>query len=161
MSFFRHAEIYRSDVIQPMQVPRSSPATAPRSHRLDEFPAGYSLAGCSPAEPASASPTTRSMRYVVLAGNGLSANGNLSLIYVSQGKGAVHIVPNRAAPNTTSPLSVDVAACPRLATCRILRFPALSNSHPCSYRFSARCRPPARDFRYCRFAPSAPGSVKS
>ena len=26
------------------------------AHRLDEFPAGYSLAGCSPAEPASASP---------------------------------------------------------------------------------------------------------
>jgi len=29
----------------------------PRSHRLDEFAAGYSLAGCSPALPASASPT--------------------------------------------------------------------------------------------------------
>jgi hypothetical protein len=28
----------------------------PRSHRLDEFAAGYSLAGCSPALPASASP---------------------------------------------------------------------------------------------------------
>ena len=26
------------------------------THRLDEFPAGYSLAGCAPAEPASASP---------------------------------------------------------------------------------------------------------
>ncbi len=26
-------------------------------HRLDEFPAGYSLAGCAPALPASASPT--------------------------------------------------------------------------------------------------------
>ena len=26
------------------------------THRLDEFPAGYSLAGCSPAWPASASP---------------------------------------------------------------------------------------------------------
>src|SRR5437762_12578825 len=26
------------------------------AHRLDEFPAGYSLAGCSPAGPASASP---------------------------------------------------------------------------------------------------------
>ena len=26
-------------------------------HRLDEFPVGYSLAGCAPAEPASASPT--------------------------------------------------------------------------------------------------------
>ena len=31
-------------------------ANAP-AHRLDEFPAGYSLAGCSPAWPASASPT--------------------------------------------------------------------------------------------------------
>jgi len=30
-------------------------------HRLDEFPAGYSLAGCSPAEPASASPTIASL----------------------------------------------------------------------------------------------------
>src|SRR5580700_9666098 len=28
----------------------------PRSHRLDEFAASYSLAGCSPALPASASP---------------------------------------------------------------------------------------------------------
>ena len=27
------------------------------AHRLDEFPAGYSLAGCAPAVPASASPT--------------------------------------------------------------------------------------------------------
>jgi hypothetical protein len=26
------------------------------AHRLDEFPAGYSLTGCSPAEPAFASP---------------------------------------------------------------------------------------------------------
>ena len=30
--------------------------SAPDSHRLDEFAAGYSLAGCTPAEPASASP---------------------------------------------------------------------------------------------------------
>jgi len=29
----------------------------PRPHRLDEFPVGYSSAGCSPTEPASASPT--------------------------------------------------------------------------------------------------------
>src|SRR6185437_4259044 len=49
MSFQRHREIYPSDgnagVI----------AGAP-PHRLDEFPAGYSLAGCAPALPASASP---------------------------------------------------------------------------------------------------------
>lgn len=30
-------------------------SAAPGAHRLDEFAAGYSLAGCSPAEPASAS----------------------------------------------------------------------------------------------------------
>lgn len=30
-------------------------------HRLDEFPVGYSLARCAPAEPASASPTQISM----------------------------------------------------------------------------------------------------
>src|SRR6266403_869200 len=29
---------------------------APGSHRLDESAAGYSLAGCAPAEPAAASP---------------------------------------------------------------------------------------------------------
>ena len=32
------------------------PGAAPRAHRFDEFAAGYSLAGCAPAEPASASP---------------------------------------------------------------------------------------------------------
>jgi hypothetical protein len=31
-------------------------SVAPGAHRLDELAAGYSLAGCSPAEPASASP---------------------------------------------------------------------------------------------------------
>jgi transposase InsO family protein len=54
MSFFRHAEIYRSDV---GSKPEGEPvATGSPDHRLDESPAGYSLAGCSPAEPASASP---------------------------------------------------------------------------------------------------------
>ena len=33
----------------------------PRRHRLDEFPSGYSLAGCSPAELASAFPDTQIM----------------------------------------------------------------------------------------------------
>jgi hypothetical protein len=54
MSFFRHEEIYRSDVgslIDGKPTEAGSP-----DHRLDESPAGYSLAGCSPALPASASP---------------------------------------------------------------------------------------------------------
>jgi hypothetical protein len=50
MSFLRHREIYPSD--GGPTLPGQAPA-----HRLDEFPAGYSLAGCSPAVPASASPT--------------------------------------------------------------------------------------------------------
>jgi len=49
MSFPRYPEIY-----PPMEA-QTNAASAP-AHRLDEFPAGYSLAGCSPAEPASASP---------------------------------------------------------------------------------------------------------
>lgn len=48
MSFSRHGEIYRWD--------RETAKTASPSHRIDESPAGYSLAGCSPAEPDSASP---------------------------------------------------------------------------------------------------------
>lgn len=51
--FFRHREIFRSDV---RLWNREQPAGRSLVHRLDEFPAGYSLAGCSPALPASASP---------------------------------------------------------------------------------------------------------
>ncbi len=54
MSFFRHREIYQSDVASNAQ---GEPAeTGSPGHRLDESPTGYSSAGCSPAEPASASP---------------------------------------------------------------------------------------------------------
>jgi hypothetical protein len=49
MSFERHGEIYPNDTGADHQ------ADAP-AHHSDEFPAGYSLAGCSPALPASASP---------------------------------------------------------------------------------------------------------
>jgi len=54
MSFFRHTEIYRSDGRRWKR--RKPAAVGFPAHRLDESPAGYSLAGCSPAEPASASP---------------------------------------------------------------------------------------------------------
>ena len=53
MSFFRHAEIYRSDVRRWKR--RKPTGVGFPDHRLDESPAGYSSAGCSPAEPASAS----------------------------------------------------------------------------------------------------------
>ena len=54
MSFFRHEEIYRP--MDSRNVPGRPRHDRPRPHRYDEFPAGYSSAGCAPAEPASASP---------------------------------------------------------------------------------------------------------
>jgi putative transposase len=56
MSFFRHGEDYRPDVHT--GVTGSGPQTTPQTIGCDESPAGYSLASCSPAELASASPAT-------------------------------------------------------------------------------------------------------
>src|SRR4029077_8838399 len=49
--------------------------TAAAESRMPRF-----LGGCSPAEPASASPTALSIHCGLSAGNDLSANGNLSLV---------------------------------------------------------------------------------
>jgi len=57
MSFFRHGEIYQSDVGGSSSGER--PESRPPTHRSDESPAGYSSASCSPAELASASPAER------------------------------------------------------------------------------------------------------
>jgi transposase InsO family protein len=54
MSFFRHREIYRSDAASEQ---KREPNCGSPDHRFDESPAGYSSAGWSPPEPASASPT--------------------------------------------------------------------------------------------------------
>lgn len=54
MSFFRHGEDYRPDALTAMT--GSGPQTTPSTIGIDESPAGYSLASCSPAELASASP---------------------------------------------------------------------------------------------------------
>src|ERR1700756_1753779 len=56
MSFLRHEEISRSDVRLGHAESRSC-GLPPALIGLDEFPVGYSLAGCSPADSASASPT--------------------------------------------------------------------------------------------------------
>jgi len=102
MSFPRHEEIYRSDTpskgwgrcaASRWSAPEPS-RKARRKERAplivrDEFPVGYSLAGCSPAEPASASPTGPSMHWGVSAGNQTSANGNMSPISASQRRGSL------------------------------------------------------------------------
>jgi len=52
--FFRHEEIFRSDVGSKTEGELAE--TGSPDHRLDESPADYSLAGRPPPEPASASP---------------------------------------------------------------------------------------------------------
>src|SRR6516225_6914346 len=91
MSFLRHGEAYRSDVAgaalgaTTVAVTPSSGSSASMS-----VPIGYSLAGCSPAEPASASPTIDHSHQPTLPYNDFSANGNNPLNSVSQSKGALH-----------------------------------------------------------------------
>ena len=136
MSFLRHAEIYRSDMVcktfeswgrgtasrwsAPGPAKRRDGRTAPCSSSAMSFRAGYSLAGCSPAEPASASPTALSMRWGMSAGNYMSANGNLSLVSVSQHKGAVQLpispfgigIADPRLPSPPSHAHADVSVAP-------------------------------------------------
>ena len=56
MSFPRHEGIFRSDGRGPCGSGARSERLHAPTHRLDEFPTGYSLAGCAPAALASASP---------------------------------------------------------------------------------------------------------
>ena len=108
MSFLRHGEIYRSDESNSGRgrnaaVRRSAPGPGQQARRKvraslivhDEFPVGYSSAGCSPAEPASASPTAPSMRWADSAGNPMPASGNLSLVSVPQRWGSVQLVSSQ------------------------------------------------------------------
>lgn len=82
MSFFRHEEIYRSD-----GGPGRGSRTAAPAHRGDEFPTGYSLAGCAPAEPASALPVVDRISGPRQRDNQFSANGEPSLFILSQCRG--------------------------------------------------------------------------
>jgi hypothetical protein len=82
MSFSRHEEIYHFDE-------GAIPADHALAHRTDEFPAGYSSAGCSPAEPASASPAGAILVGLMLNAKDFAANGKLSLITLSQPWGSL------------------------------------------------------------------------
>jgi len=56
MSFLKHGQIYRPMGSSLLAGGEAIFCYAPATDRLDESAAGYSLAGCSPAESASASP---------------------------------------------------------------------------------------------------------
>jgi hypothetical protein len=59
---------------------------APRYIGCDEFPVGYSLAGCSPAEPASASPTGNDSLPVQAARQGFLVSQRLVDAWLSGGR---------------------------------------------------------------------------
>jgi hypothetical protein len=84
MSFLRHPEIYPSDA-------GASNASA-RAHRTDEFPAGYSLASCSPAALAYASPAAFRLRWLCDFANRFAAIGRVSLVSVYQWKGSLQFM---------------------------------------------------------------------
>jgi len=107
MSFLRHGEIYRSDVRLNQSWERQPASSPPVLIGYDESPAGYSLAGCPPAEPASASPTEDDSQQPSLPYNDFSANSNNPLNFVSQSTGALHRpLPRHPIPKTKSwPLS--------------------------------------------------------
>jgi hypothetical protein len=65
MSFFRHGEIYRWDHKPGPEHGEPNRSSSP-AHPIDESPTGYSLAGCSPAEPDSASPAINYPQGVVM-----------------------------------------------------------------------------------------------
>jgi hypothetical protein len=117
MSFLRHEEIYRSRCKSSYSWERQPLVAAPALIGCDEFPVGYSLAGCPPAEPASASPTGDDSQQSTLPYNDFSANGNYPLNFVSQSKGALHGHP--LAPPT-----------PPYRRVRIRRFSKLSPRRP-------------------------------
>jgi hypothetical protein len=87
MSFLRHGEIYPCDVGDYGE--GAIPSDHALAHRNDEFPAGYSSAGCSPAEPASASPAGAIILEYFSDAKKFAVNGKLSLIALSQLRGAV------------------------------------------------------------------------
>jgi hypothetical protein len=107
MSFLRHEEIYRPDVRLGQKLGAATPVAAPVLIGCDEFPVGYSLAGCPPAEPASASPTGHDSQQSTLPYNDFSANGNYPLNFVSQSKGALQIVPPIPIARTVLPYGFD------------------------------------------------------
>src|SRR5580693_666673 len=101
MSFPRHTKIYQSD--EP-EGGRTNGSTSLGDHRSDESSVGYSFVGCSPAEPASASPTATSLSQHPAAVNCSAAKRNLSPFSLSHLRGPLQlwISPSASRPKIKS-----------------------------------------------------------
>jgi hypothetical protein len=87
MSFSRHMKIYRFDLFR---WELDTKYNSRPDHRFDESSTGYSLTGCAPAVPVSASPVLDSFSLYIATVHQTAANGNLSLFSLSHQKGALH-----------------------------------------------------------------------
>jgi transposase InsO family protein len=111
MSFFRHGEIYPPDG----QTQTGSEPTSPLPALIgtDESPAGYSLAGCSPAEPASTSPAGYDRQPEVIEPNSIySKRQSVSEPTVSQ-KGFTPNPGITLGPNVSHTGETNSRICPR------------------------------------------------
>jgi hypothetical protein len=85
---------------------RGASVCPPRTHR-NEFPAEYSLAGCSPAWPASASSAGFILHLFISFAKLFSANGNRRIYNLSQeraqGRASAFFTP----PQRTTPWSAS------------------------------------------------------
>ena len=89
MSFSRHMKIYRFDLFR---WELHTKYNSRPDHRFDESSTGYSLTGCAPAVPVSASPVLDSFSLYIATVHQTAANDNLSLFSLSHQKGALHFV---------------------------------------------------------------------
>jgi hypothetical protein len=87
MSFMRHGKIYQKGEVEP------SP-NLPDDHLFDESSAGYSFAGCSPAEPTSASPALHSFSLYYAAVQSSAVNRNCPSNFLSHQWGPLQAVPH-------------------------------------------------------------------
>jgi hypothetical protein len=83
VSFLRHGEIYRWG--------RETAKTASPAHPIDESPTGYSLAGCSPAVPDSASPAEAMVINDQALGITKNSKQQMRAIKLSQLRGSPHL----------------------------------------------------------------------
>jgi hypothetical protein len=90
MSFSRHRKIYQSDG---PKGDRTDGSASLGDHRSDESSTGYSFAGCSPAEPTSASPAITNFSQHPAAVNCSAAKRNLSPFLLSQLRGPLQGSP--------------------------------------------------------------------
>src|SRR5271168_5070213 len=118
MSFPRHTKIYQSD--EP-KGSRTNCSASLGDHRSDQSSAGYSFVGCSPAEPASASPAATSFSHNPAAVHCSAAKRNLSPFFLSQLRGPLQ---TGSSPFPTSTDNIPSGRCEKID------FPAASDPRP-------------------------------